>query len=52
MQVGLEDSIYYDYNENILATNEDLVKRVVRIAEELQRPIATPDEARRMIGLS
>lgn len=51
VRVGLEDSIYFDYQESILATNEDLVKRVARIAEELQRPIATPDEARSMIGL-
>lgn len=51
VRVGLEDSIYYDYNENILATNEKLVKRLVRVSKELQRPIATPDEAKKMIGL-
>lgn len=51
VRVGLEDSIYYDYNEKVLATNEDLVKRVVRISNELQRPIATAEEARRMIGI-
>lgn len=52
VRVGLEDSIYYDYNENTLATNENLIKRVARVAEELQRPIATADEAKKMIGLS
>ncbi len=51
VRVGIEDSIYYDYGRTRLATNEELVRRVVRIAEELERPVATPAEARRMIGL-
>ncbi|UCD83824.1 MAG: GNAT family N-acetyltransferase [Deltaproteobacteria bacterium] len=51
VRVGIEDSVYYDYNKIQLTTNEDLVRRVVRIAEELQRPIATPEEARRLLGL-
>lgn len=41
VRVGIEDSIYYDYARNVLASNEALIKRVVRIAEEMQRPIAT-----------
>ncbi|MBT8420207.1 MAG: GNAT family N-acetyltransferase [Gammaproteobacteria bacterium] len=51
VRVGLEDSIFYDYKKNRLATNKQLVERVVRIAREMQRPIATPDQARRIIGL-
>jgi 3-keto-5-aminohexanoate cleavage enzyme len=51
VRVGIEDSVYYDYNKTQLTTNEELVRRVVRIAEELQRPIATPEEARRLLGL-
>ena len=51
VRVGLEDTVHYDYNEKKLATNEELVKRIVRISNELQRPIATPEEARAMIGL-
>ena len=51
VRVGIEDSIYYDYQENTLASNEMLVNRVVRIAEELQRPIATPAQTRTMLGL-
>ncbi|HAB13879.1 MAG TPA: 3-keto-5-aminohexanoate cleavage protein, partial [Planctomycetaceae bacterium] len=50
VRVGLEDNLYYRRGE--LATNEQLVARVARIAEELQRPVATPDEARTILGLS
>jgi 3-keto-5-aminohexanoate cleavage enzyme len=49
VRVGLEDNIYYSRGR--LATNEELVARVVRIAGELGRPIATPDEARRILRL-
>ncbi len=51
VRVGIEDSIHYDYTRTQLATNEDLIRRIVRIAEELQRPIATPEETRRLVGL-
>jgi 3-keto-5-aminohexanoate cleavage enzyme len=49
VRVGLEDNIYFRKGE--LATNELLVERVVRIAAEVGRPVATPDEARRILGL-
>jgi 3-keto-5-aminohexanoate cleavage enzyme len=49
VRVGLEDNIYY--SKGRLATNEELVARVVRIAGELGRPVATPDEARRILRL-
>jgi 3-keto-5-aminohexanoate cleavage enzyme len=51
VRVGLEDSIYYDYRTRELTTNEELVKRVVRIAKELGRDIATPREAREILGI-
>ena len=50
VRVGLEDNIYYRRGE--LATNEQLVARVARIAAELGRPVAAPDEAREILGLS
>ena len=50
-RVGIEDSIHYDIERKRLATNGDLVERVVRIARELGRDIATPSEAREMLGL-
>jgi 3-keto-5-aminohexanoate cleavage enzyme len=49
VRVGLEDSLYYRKGE--LASNEQLVARVARIAVELGRPVATPDEARVILGL-
>jgi len=51
VRVGLEDNIYYDHDRRDLATNRRLVERIVRIATELQRGVATPDEARVMLGL-
>jgi 3-keto-5-aminohexanoate cleavage enzyme len=49
VRVGLEDNIYYE--KGVLASNEQLVARVARIASEMGRPIATPDEAREILGL-
>jgi len=51
VRVGIEDSIYYNYPEKQLATNVDLVDRIVRIAKLLGRDIATPGEAREILGL-
>lgn len=50
VRVGLEDNIYY--SKGRLATNEELVARVVRLAGELGRPVATPDQARQILGLA
>ena len=52
VRIGLEDNIYYDYQKKRLATNLELVERVKRIASELGRQIATPAEAKRMIGIN
>ncbi|MEX2705048.1 MAG: 3-keto-5-aminohexanoate cleavage protein [Candidatus Freyrarchaeum guaymaensis] len=50
VRVGMEDNIYLE--KGVLAkSNAELVEKVVRIAKELQRPIATPDEAREILGL-
>ena len=49
VRVGLEDNIYYSKGE--LATNAQLVERAVRLARELGREIATPDEARKILNL-
>lgn len=51
VRVGIEDSIYYNYPKKELATNEILVKRIVRLAQELERDIATPAEAREILGI-
>jgi len=48
-RVGLEDNIFVEKGK--LATNAQLVEKVVRIARELDREIATPDEARSILSL-
>jgi len=49
VRVGLEDNILV--RRKTLATNPELVEKVKRIANEFERDIATPDEAREMLGL-
>lgn len=49
VRVGLEDNLYY--TRGVKATNVMLVERIVRLARELGRDVATPDEARRILGL-
>jgi 3-keto-5-aminohexanoate cleavage enzyme len=48
-RVGLEDNVYYSRGR--LATNVELVERMVRILHELNLEPATPAEARDMLGL-
>jgi 3-keto-5-aminohexanoate cleavage enzyme len=50
VRVGLEDNVFLD--KGVLAkSNADFVARAVRIARELNRPIATPDEARKILSI-
>jgi 3-keto-5-aminohexanoate cleavage enzyme len=49
VRVGLEDNLYY--SKGRLARNEELVARVARISEEAGRPVATPGQARDILGL-
>ncbi|MBR4861925.1 MAG: 3-keto-5-aminohexanoate cleavage protein, partial [Firmicutes bacterium] len=49
VRVGLEDNIYY--SKGVPASNAQLVERVARLAKEFGREIATPDEAREILGL-
>lgn len=51
VRVGLEDNIYYDNDKRELATNEMLIQRLVRLSHEIGREIATPQEAREIIGI-
>ncbi|MBZ4664149.1 MAG: 3-keto-5-aminohexanoate cleavage protein [Caloramator sp.] len=50
VRVGLEDNIYYNKGE-LAKSNAQLVERVVRIAKELGREVATPNEARRILNI-
>jgi 3-keto-5-aminohexanoate cleavage enzyme len=48
VRVGMEDNIYLE--KGVLAeSNAQLVKKVVEIAHELNRPIATSAEARKIL---
>jgi len=52
VRVGLEDNLFMDETKSRPASNCELVKRVVRLAEAAERPVATPAEARAIIGLA
>jgi uncharacterized protein (DUF849 family) len=49
VRVRLEDNLYYKQGE--LATNVQLVERLVRLVREMGYEQATPAEAREIIGL-
>jgi len=51
VRVGLEDNIYYRRGE-LAKSNAQLVERAARIIRELNREVATPAQARKMLGLS
>ncbi|MHC9086568.1 beta-keto acid cleavage family enzyme [Luteimonas sp. RIT-PG2_3] len=48
-RVGLEDNLYLE--RGVFATNAQLVERAVRIIRDVGCEVATPDEARAMLGL-
>lgn len=50
VRVGMEDNIYYSKGE-LAQSNAQLVAKIVRIARELGKEPATPDEAREYLGL-
>jgi len=51
VRVGFEDNVYL--SKGVLAkSNGELVSKVVRMAKELGREIATPAEAREILGLA
>ena len=51
VRVGLEDSLYMDAGKRRLASNTSLVGRIAGLARAAERGVASPDEARRLIGL-
>lgn len=50
VRVGIEDNIYY--SKGVLATNIALLKRIKAIALAMGKEIATPAEAREILGLT
>ena len=51
VRTGLEDNLFLDRDKLQPATNAGLVERIARQAEALERPLATPEQARRILGL-
>ncbi len=51
VRVGFEDNIYYKKGEKA-KSNAQLVEHIVRISGELDREIATTDDARKILGLA
>jgi 3-keto-5-aminohexanoate cleavage enzyme len=51
VRVGFEDNVFY--SRGVLAkSNAELVARMARLAAELERPVAKPAEARKILRLS
>jgi 3-keto-5-aminohexanoate cleavage enzyme len=50
IRVGMEDNVYFTHGV-LAASNAQLVERAARIARELGREIAKPEEAREMLHL-
>ena len=50
-RVGLEDNIYFDTKREKLATNADLIERIVKYVETLGHRIAKPEAIRKRLEL-
>ena len=50
VRVGMEDNLYLSKGR-LARSNAEMVEKMVRIARELGREPATPDEARKILGL-
>jgi len=50
-RTGLEDNVRLD-KETLAPSNAALVKRVIALCDVYDRPVATPQQAREMLGLS
>lgn len=51
VRTGLEDNLYLDTDKQEFASNEQLVRRIATVADALERPLATPAEARTLLGI-
>ncbi|MHB8780232.1 MAG: beta-keto acid cleavage family enzyme [Candidatus Geothermincolia bacterium] len=51
VRVGMEDNLYFRRGQKVKG-NGELVARIARIAREMNREVATPAQAREMLGLS
>ncbi|WP_300337084.1 3-keto-5-aminohexanoate cleavage protein [Accumulibacter sp.] len=51
VRVGFEDNVFFRKGE-LATSNAQLVARIARVSREMERPVATPDEARAILGLA
>ena len=51
VRVGFEDNVFFRRGQ-LATSNAQLVARIARISREMDRPVATPDEARAILGLA
>ena len=51
VRVGLEDNIWFDSKRTRLASNSDLLQRVVRLAEANERQLMSPAKMRKLLKL-
>ncbi len=52
VRIGLEDNIYYDHDRTKLATNIELIKRILSIAAAVGRTPYSHREARKLLGMA
>lgn len=50
VRTGMEDNVFYKKGQ-LAVSNAQLVERIVRLANELGRDIASPSEARNILGI-
>lgn len=50
IRVGMEDNVYYAKNR-LAKSNAEFVERAGRLIKEFNKSVATPDEARQILGL-
>ena len=50
VRVGMEDNVYYAKGR-LAESNAELVARAARVIEEANKEVASPDDARRILGL-
>jgi uncharacterized protein (DUF849 family) len=51
VRIGLEDNIWYDTDRSRLASNMDLLKRIIEFTKVIGREPFTPAETRKLLGL-
>ena len=52
VRIGMEDTVYmYPHKDEKIETCQQVVETVVNICENLGREIATPKQARKILGI-